>query len=453
MRRLLLVIICLLLLVGCGKKVDESLSGHVTIDINPSLEIDVKDGKVEEIKDREDDPSGLVNSDMKGKKIQEVFEEIVSNAKEKGFIESGELFVIFGYEDTDNDSKDRKSFEDIFRDACVEQDVHVKLIVPEITEEAIHESQGRGVSPAKAAYILELLKENEELHFDDLKNKPASELIEIQDTGMYCHGEYTLKSGKCEKVVKEEAAKEGKKCPEGYEDVKGKCYKTAAVIDEEGCENGFILKEGKCVGTEKVNATPAKYSCSKGTAKTRYEAGLTGKNAGDANDIVCVDTSKATHPVSPCELNDGTEWTKANGKCYWHRAGILPSGCPGKVQVNGACWDDASKVLICKGARDGKQYSSRSEYCEGSVKYTNPTVSGYKCNSGYTLSGTKCLKEVTRNPITKHACERGLTLYQDRICLNYKETSDYVTGLTCSKDARLEGEKCVYYEVEDALRK
>ncbi|MBQ4030498.1 MAG: hypothetical protein II625_01975, partial [Bacilli bacterium] len=66
MKKILLVIICLMMLVGCGKKADESLSGKVTIDINPSIEIEVKDGKVEKINDRADDPSGLVNSSMEG---------------------------------------------------------------------------------------------------------------------------------------------------------------------------------------------------------------------------------------------------------------------------------------------------------------------------------------------------------------------------------------------------
>ena len=446
-----------MMLVGCGKKADESLSGKVTIDINPSIEIEVKDGKVEKINDRADDPSGLVNSSMEGKKLEKVFEEIVSNAKDKSYIQSGELFVILGFEDESGNTNDRLSVEDLFRKACKEKDVHVMLIVPEITEEARHEAEGRGVSPAKAAYILELLKENDQLHFDDLKNKSASELIEIQDTGMYCRGGYTLNSGKCERVVKEEDPQEGKTCPEKYEQIKGKCYRISDTMTHEPyCKDGMELKDNKCVGTEEVAATPSKYTCSKGTAMTRYEAGLTGKNDGDAKDIVCVDTSNATHPMSPCEAGkagDGTEYLESGGKCYWHRAGLLPEGCPGKIKVGDACWDDGSNVLICKGARDGKQYSSRSEYCEGSVKYTKPTVSEYKCESGYTLDGKKCIKEITKDPSLKVACGKGLTSYQDRACIDYNDTADFVTGYTCTGGAKLENNKCVYYEVEDAMRK
>ena len=209
---------------------------------------------------------------------------------------------------------------------------------------------------------------------------------------------------------------------------------------------------GKCYSREIVNAIAAKMECTKGEEKTKGELGIQNREGTDANEKVCVDLSKATHPVSPCELNDGTEWTKSGGKCYWHRAGVLPEGCPGKIRVGDSCWDDASNILICKGARDGKQYKSRSEYCEGSVKYTSPTVSEYKCTKGK-LSGSKCLVDVSKEVEYKISCDEGYTNYLDRVCYNKNETVDYVTGLTCDKGGRLENDRCVFYEVIDAKEK
>ena len=461
MKRFLLVIICLLLLVGCGKKVDESLSGMITIDVNPSIEIEVNDGKANRVNPLDNDAGEIVDRDkMEGKSIQDTLEAIVEKLKEKGYTNDNELTIILGVEERSSTSNDRKSFEDILREVCEKKKVKANIIVPKITEEAKHEAEGYGVTPAKAAVILENLEGNNDLHFDDLKDKSAKELIDMKEIipptelrdEFLNEVKYNLRGDKCEKVIKEEKAQEGRTCPDNYEEIKGKCYKIGPAGHEPTCKDNFELKDGKCVGNEEKEAI-AKYTCSKGTAKTRAEAGLTGAHDGDAKDIVCVDTSSATHPVSPCELNDGTEWTKANGKCYWHRAPIIDSGCPGKVQVNGACWDDASNVLICKGARDGKQYSSRSEYCEGSVKYTKPTAGDYKCESGYKLQGDKCVKEITKEPTLTVTCSNGLKPYKDRACIDYNNVGEYITGLTCPGGARLENEKCVYYDVVDASAK
>ena len=454
MKRFMFVIFCLLLLAGCGKKTEEGISGMITIDINPSIEMEIRDNNANRINPLDSEASEIVDRDsMEGKPLKEVLEAILLKVKEKGYVQDDELVIILGLEEMDNtESKDALSVEDMVKAACEKNDIKVNIIVPEITEEAKHEAQGYGVTPAKAQVILDAMKGNEELHFDDLKDKSAKELIQIKESGLYCDRDYTLNGDKCERRERDEAPKEGKSCPEGYEDIKDKCYKTADSKKEPYCKDGLTLKDNKCVGTESVSATPAKYACSKGVAKTRYEAGLTGKNDGDAKDIVCVDTSKATHPVSPCELNDGTEWTKSGGKCYWHRAGVLPEGCPGKIRVGDSCWDDASNILICKGARDGKQYKSRSEYCEGSVKYTSPTVSEYKCTKGK-LSGNKCLVDVSKEVEYKISCDDGYTNYLDRVCYNKNETVDYVTGLTCDKGGRLENDRCVFYEVIDAKEK
>ncbi len=448
------VVICLiLLLVGCGKeKVAESKPYMATLDINPAIELEIDGDKAKRIGYLDGDAEELVSRDFEGKSLNEVFDEVLKNAKDKGLIEQDELTVIVGIEEKSN-GNDRKMVQDYLQEACDRNKIHVDIIIPEITEEAKHEAEGYNVTPAKAAVILEATKGKDDVHFEDFTERTAKELKEIKETGLYCERDYTLRDGKCEKAIKEENAIEGKTCPENYQKYKDKCYKVSPSMHEPSCKKDMELVEGKCVGKEEVAAKAANYTCSKGTAMTRYEAGLTGKNAGDAKDIVCVDTSNATHPMSPCEAGkagDGTEYLESGGKCYWHRAGVLPEGCPGKIKVGDSCWDDASNILICKGARDGKRYSSRSEYCEGSVKYTNPTVSEYKCDSGYTLEGKKCIKEVTKEPTLKIACADGLISYEDRACLNPKDVAEFVIGYTCPSEARLENNKCVYYEVVDA---
>jgi hypothetical protein len=458
--KVILGVICImLLLVGCGKKkVDEGLSGTITIDINPSIEIEVKDNKANRISYDGEKAEDLVSRDFEGKPIIEVFEEIVKNAREKGYEEDGALTIILGIEDKkDDEGKDTKSFEDLLKEACDKNGITFDIIVPKITEEAKREAQGYGVSPAKAQVILETMKDNEDLHFDDLKDKSGRELTQMKETGLYCDRDYTLRGDKCERIEREEKPQEGKACPKDTIEYKGKCYEEAMIIDTDNiiCHDGYTLKDKKCVRTVTVNAKPDKYTCSSGTAKTKAELGLTPYNAGDAKDIICVDESTIKHPVTPCEAGkagDGTEYKEANGKCYWHRAGLLPEGCPGKVQVGGECWDDATGIYICVGHRDGDRYKDRSAICPG-FKSTNPTVSSYKCDSGYTLDGNKCSKEEAIDGEHERTCNEGYTLVDNAHCLGLNNPKEKEIGLVCPKDARLEGERCVYYEVVDAKSK
>ena len=460
-KMILLVIMCVcLMLVGCGKKkTDESLNGKITLDINPSIELEIKDVKVDKINPLNEEANEIISRDFEGKSINEVFDEIIKNSIAKGYIEDEHLSIILGIEELKGDEgKDRKSFEDLLREACDKNEVRVEIIVPEITEEARHEAQGYGITPAKAAYILETIKDREGLHIDDLKDKSVIELHEMKESGHYCEPGYTLHGDFCEKAIKEEDPKEGKRCPNGTIEYKGKCYEEKPFDETDNliCGEHRTLKGDKCVFTEVKNAQPSKYSCSVGTAKTRLEAGLTRATDGDAKDIVCVDDSKATHPVTPCEAGkagDGTEYLESGGKCYWHRAGLLPEGCPGKIKVGGECWDDATGIYICIGNRDGKRYSSRNEICEGSIKYTNPTISEYKCDSGYTLNGNKCSKEIEEPVEHERVCPPDTTKIDGDKCLDMNNSKEYEVGLVCNKDARLVKDKCVYYESVEAMGK
>ena len=62
----------------------------------------------------------------------------------------------------------------------------------------------------------------------------------------------------------------------------------------------------------KTNRAAAKRYSFTATGKvkrTKAEAGIANQENSDANEYVCIDLSNATHPVSPCEANDGTEYT------------------------------------------------------------------------------------------------------------------------------------------------
>ena len=288
---------------------------------------------------------------------------------------------------------------------------------------------------------------------ENLANKSVSELNETKTTGKYCDKEYTLEGDWCYKEIDRTSASDGEVCPLGYLEYDGKCYEEAPIEETNTfvCHDDFYLEEDKCVRIETINAEASRFACSQGEAKTKVSLGLTDQTNGDANDIVCVDYSEATHPVSPCELNDGTEYTMSGGKCYWHRAPVIASGCPGKIQIGDFCWDDASNIYICAGYRDGKQYSNRNEYCENSVKYFEPIVSEYKCPNGYTLSGNQCVKEEKQEAMHERKCPNEYTLVNNDRCINYNKMANKENGLVCEGDnSRLKGNMCIIYEVVHA---
>ena len=224
---------------------------------------------------------------------------------------------------------------------------------------------------------------------------------EVQKTELYCPSDYKLNGKYCEKVIKEEEPEKGSTCPEGYQKVKDKCYKIAPTMHEPACKKGAELVDGKCIGKEEVEAT---VKCSKGLYNVKTKK--------------CEVSTFVGEGITKC---DATEELK-EGKCVAADGTSKPASlvCPsGSSMTTGESGTGCYKVSI-----------------------SDPV---YTCIKG-TLEGDKCVVETNENPTLKVACAEGLTSYKDRTCLDYKVTAKLNTGLTCEDGARLEDDKCVYYE-------
>ena len=454
-KKVIPIIVAVVLLIGIVGVVFYSYNNKVvstiTLDINPSVELNLtRNGKVKNVVALNEDAKEIVSNSLNGKSLDDVIESITDKVVELGYADEGTVTILVS---SDNkvinntiNEKVTKNFEEKRVQAFV-------IVVENITEEDKELAKKYNITPAKASYINSISKDIEEVNINDLIDKPVNELEETKKTGNYCEPGYSLEGDVCYKKIGEETPVDGSVCPRNTIEYNGKCYEEVGSVETENyeCNEDFNLVGTECLRNHEVEAIPSKYTCSKGEAKTRLEAGLTGAGDGDAKDIVCVDLSNATHPVSPCELNDGTEWTKSGGKCYWHRAPVIADGCPGKIQVGGMCWDDASNVLICAGERDGKRYSSRSEYCEKSVKYTDPTVTEYKCeDENATLNGKKCIIKEIEEAHRERTCPSGYTMTENR-CLKIDSPIEKEKGLEClSKDSRLVGNICYLYETMGA---
>ena len=450
------IIIFLILVIGIISIViiSNRTVSTITLDINPSIEINLtKKDKVKNIIALNEDAKDIADKKIKGKTLDEALNIITNNLIDKGYAEDKQILILLHSEGNIDNQKIDNKLRNIFGEKEIFTDI---VIIENITADDEKLAKKYNITPAKAAYINSITKENNDIPIESLIDKPVNELKETKETGKYCNEGYNLEGDFCLKEINRISAQNGKVCPEGYYEYENKCYEEIQFeeTDKLMCTDEFTLKETKCSRTITIDAEPVEYSCISGEKKTRLEMGLTDANAGDANDIVCVDFSSATHPVSPCEANDGTEYTISGGICYWHRAPVIEIGCPGKIQVNGECWDDASNIYICVGYRDGKQYSSKDEYCENSIKYIDPIVTEYKCPEGHILNGTKCIKEEIEDAWHEKVCPSGYTLVNYDRCINKNKTTNFIDGYVCNKEnTRLEGNTCIILDMVEAKRK
>ncbi len=427
----LIAILCVLLFI----LKNEDKVELITLDINPSIELKIKKEKVISARAINDDALEYVK-DLKGKTLNESFDMIISKAKENDLVEEGSITIVLGL-----NSKNEK-VENILKEVCDKKEISADIIVPEITEEAKKEAEAHGISAAKAAYIDEIVKENENITFEDMINKPTKELSVIKETGKYCDPGYTLDGDFCKKPIKEEKAKESKVCPKDYEDIDGKCYLKVEATKEDYCNDGLVLKNGKCVGEEKVDAS---YKCSVGTynSKTKKCELLTyisdgSKKCRESEDLLLDNGKCASHHMGAhfgeegAQIDPKTECccgdTYKDGWCY-----SLPNGnydasvtCP-----SGSSYENGDKGKACY----------KKEESDATIT----------CSKG-SLNGNKCNIEVSKNPLNKLTCGEGLEM-KDQVCIDYSKIGDYIVGYTCDDSSKLNKDVCIYYEVIEAKNK
>ena len=424
----------------------------ITLDINPSIEIKMdKNENIKSVRALNEDAKAIVNFDYENKTFDEVLDKITENVIDKGYVKEDVLIILFSGAKNNFGEGLRNKVIDSFHEKNVETDV---VMIDNITREDERLANKYNITPSKASYINSIVKENKNIEIEKIVERPITELKEIERTGDYCDNGYSLRGNLCVKKIDEQEPKYGNVCSKDYYEYNGKCYKETPYLETDNlvCRDEFTMKNNKCSRTITRNAEPSKFSCEKGELKERSDFELTGDDIEGIYNKICVDYSKATHPVSPCEANDGTEYTVAGGVCYWHRAPVIEAGCPGKSYVNGECWDNATGIYICPGYRDGKRYTNKDEYCTYSLIFTNPSVTEYKCENGYKLNGTKCEKDEIEDAQRERVCADGYTMVEADHCINMNDKKDKEKGYYCDMDnSELENNKCIIYEFKDAI--
>ena len=427
----------------------------IFLDINPSIKINLnKKGIVKNVVALNDDAKDIVDNDLKNKALDDTLEIITNNLIENNYVEDNFVqMLLYTKGNIDNNNVVSK-----LSDTFNKKEIGTSIIVIEsISKEDEELARKYDISPSKASYINSIKEDNENIDVEVLIEKPVEELKETKETGKYCDAGYSLEGDFCVKEIKREKASNGKVCPEGYFDYNGKCYEETQSIELEDYEcddREKTLVGNKCIFKEYIEAIP-NFTCEKGDLIKRGEAKYrTFRDSGDREQYVCEDKSNAKTPTLRCLLNSGH--IMINGKCYNGPAPTINGGCPnGDTLRNGKCYSkDNEDQWQCP---DGNIYEkSKGTYeplCPDTFKYTVAT-GNYSCKEGYTLEGTKCVRDIEEDARHKRTCSSGYTLVDDYRCINKNKTANYIDGYVCNEPhTRVEESYCVYVEVVDAKGK
>lgn len=446
------VLIILILIIGVIYYLisDDGIVSRITLDINPSIELglDSKE-RVVSYKALNDDAKDIVDSSLKGKKLDVVFDSIVQSLVEEDYANSQDLLNVIVYSKGDiSNTVVRAKLSQTFTENNINTNV---IVIENITKEDEKLSKKYNITPAKASYINSIVKDSEEVDAENFIDKSADELNETKNSGKYCESGYTLEGDFCLKEVSSYKATGADVCPHDYLDYNGTCYLEEPFIETDKlvCRDEFTLESNKCVRKFIEDATP-EYSCSKGELLRKGDVNPIGSSDNDK--MYCVDKSTGKPPVLRCLYNSGH--IMINGKCYNGPAPLINGGCPnGDLPIGGWCYskDDEDQWQCPNGNIYSKKQGTVPELCPDTLTYINPTITGYTCNDDFTLEDKKCVKVESEDAEHERICPTGFTMVEHDRCVDLSKTANKEDGLICEKpNSRIKGNTCFQYEMIDA---
>lgn len=146
----------------------------LTIDINPSIKLSLnyKDEIIKAEGLNDDGEKLLKEENFKGDDLEDAIEEIAELVVEKGYVTEEENHILINIDGKDIKEKVVTLITKEFK----EENVECNVIVQEVNAEAKANAEKYGISESKASYIEEVLKENEDITFEELKDKSINEI-------------------------------------------------------------------------------------------------------------------------------------------------------------------------------------------------------------------------------------------------------------------------------------
>ena len=409
----------------------------IYIEINPSIEIEIdKDENVVKVNALNDDAKEIINEDFKGKALNELFEKLLDNLIDKGYVSDNNITMLIHV----SDNLESEDIGNRIRGIFSKKDIYADtILIDEVSKEDEEFAKEHGISPYKAAFLNAIKENNEEINIEELIDKPIKELEETRLTGNTCEEGYFLEGDHCLKEIERIEAKQGNICPRNYNEYNGKCYRETNFIDGENyvCEEGFTLTDGVCYRKE---VHPAEGKCNND-----------GHYDGDKD--VC-------HEF--VYIGDATEFCRDPGRTlYDHKClatkPTINGGClNGDMLYNGKCVNTRNDYYASEWRCPNGQMNSSDK---GDLLFPDnrcleeKTVapSSYVCNDDFVLDGKACIKEETKKAYKERICPSGYTKTEFDRCYDFSDSKEFELGLVCDKEnARVEDNVCVVYEIVEA---
>ena len=149
----------------------------IYMDINPSIEIHLdKDNNVIEVKALNEDAKEIITEDLKNIKYDEAVKKIADNVVEKGYAKDGKVTILISTTGNVETSK----VEETLKAELTEKEVTATVVTKMITDDAKAKAEEYGISEAKASLIDEVISKNENLTYEELKDKTIDELNKME---------------------------------------------------------------------------------------------------------------------------------------------------------------------------------------------------------------------------------------------------------------------------------
>ncbi len=155
---------------------NNKIASTITLDVNPSILIHLnKKDKILNVISLNEDGKKILRDDYKGKTLDKSLNSIASNLMENGYVTEEQNTILISVEgnitEKDVTSKIKKTFK--------EKNVECNVIVQKIEESSKEKANEYNISNSKASYIEEIVKDNAEYKFEDLKDLSIEELNSI----------------------------------------------------------------------------------------------------------------------------------------------------------------------------------------------------------------------------------------------------------------------------------
>lgn len=152
------------------EKFDDVIMYTITLDINPSIKIELnKDKKVINVTALNDDAKEVINEDFKEKTFEEEIELLSINLNNKHLLEDATIIVTI-------ENMDETEVKDILNKSFETKSVTYDLLVPQVTESAKEIAGKYNISEGKAAYLESIINENPKLNIEDITSSSVKEI-------------------------------------------------------------------------------------------------------------------------------------------------------------------------------------------------------------------------------------------------------------------------------------